>query len=389
MKLKNKILFLLPLISILFSVRANAGDLENIWKQRIEGGILTTAVNTTPIVVTQKEIIFMDEKGAIVNTIPLNENQFAVISRDTNTFTLVTHRPHIKEIIQKTELFISSALLSCSTSSSSSTLSSCGLTAGSITPLCTIEENGYPYLSPDGTWLAMISKPKSKISFYTKEGKKLREYDFPNIKNSALAFSGDSRYCAINTSNIQGNETGSRVILFNDKGKKIWQYDHPRSTAGELNLSQNGETVVYSSENELISINKKGRENWTKSLTPGGIKTALSPNQKYLAISRREDNSITLYNAQDGTEIWKKQITGLLGYNSPFTSLEVLDNGAVITAIAKSWSIRNDQSYLYIIKDKQIASYTEFTAPWIKAITKNDNRHIIVYSKEFVEKYMK
>ena len=342
------IFFLLTACS--FTVQAQ----EFLWQKKLDSPVYQVSFDNNLSVASQKEVIYFDRSGKLLKKLPLKDNQFAVLSKSTQVFAVITHRAQIKEVIEKTELFNCEGEL-----------------------LSTIEEKGFPFLSPDGNWLAVVDKFKNEIIFLNKEGKLLNRFQFDDIKGLNLAFSDDSSFLIVNIPNIKEGKTSGFLALFDKDGKKLWRYDHPGSTTGQVAVSQDAKIILFSSEKELYSLNNTGALNWKKPLSAGGILISLSPDSKYIALSRRQDNSISLLKSENGHLIWKQKLPGFDGYNSPFTSLNVTDEGLVVTAISKSWSLKNNESYLYFLKEKEIVSQLKFSQQKINAMIKNNNIVVI------------
>jgi len=215
--------------------------------------------------------------------------------------------------------------------------------------------------------------------------KLLSRYDFVDIKGLSVIFSEDNKHCLVNIPNIQKGTTSGFFVSFDRGGNKLWQFGHKGSTIGQVAVSKDATNIVYSSENELSSLNVKGELNYRIPLMAGGIAIAVSPDGKFIAISRREDNSVSLYNAGSGKLIWKERLKGLLGYNSPFTAIDVTDSGYVLAAVAKSWSTKNNVSYLYLFKDSKVLKDATFTRQAIKAkFTYNGNNILVLMDKTIV-----
>ena len=173
-------------------------------------------------------------------------------------------------------------------------------------------------------------------------------------------------------------KTSGFLVLFSSNGKKLWKFDHPGSTTGYVVLSQKADKVIFASESNIYCLNKKGRLLWRKSIESGGIAVGLSKNGKFLVVGRRQDNSLSLYDVSSGKVFKKKQLAGLLNYNSPFTSLSVSDEGLVLATAAKSWSLRNKESYLYLLKGDKILYSGSYSQRQIKAKFSSDSQKILM-----------
>jgi len=356
----NLFIIFFLLIACSFTVQAE----EFLWQKKIDSPIYQVSFDNNLSVASQKEVIYFGLSGKLLKEFPLKDNQFAVLSKSAQVFAFVTHRAQIKEIIEKIELFNSEGEL-----------------------LSTIEEKGFPFLSPDGNWLVVVDKFKNEIMFFNREGKLLNRFQFNDIKSLTFAFSDDSSSLLVNIPNIKQGKTSGFLALFDEEGKKLWQYEHPGSTTGQVAISQDAKIILFSSEKELYSLDSNGTLNWKKSLSAGGILISLSPDSKYIALSRRQDNSIRLLKTEDGHLIWEQKLSNFNGYNSPFTSLNVLNDGTVLASVSKSWSVKNDKSFLYTLKDNHIIQSQLFSQPQIKAQISSDESVITVISKDFVAVY--
>lgn len=348
----STLFFCLLIVSI-----SGAVVLESVWQKSFESKIMDAVFvsDSSLVVATSKEVIYLDQDKQVRQSYSLKKNQYTVLSENGEVFGIITHHPQAKEIIEKIELFNQEG-----------------------SQLCFLNENGYPFLSPDGRWLIVVSKFKDALFFYDNKGNLLNKYASSDLYGLSLAFSPDSHYCIVNIPNIQEGKTSGFLILFDKSGKRLWQFDHLGSTVGEVTISKDANNIVYSSENEVYSLNKNGEIKWQNSISAGGILIDLSKNGTLLALGRRQDNSLSLYNALDGSLIWKEEIKGLLGYNSPFTSLELTEDGVILATIAKSWSLKNNESYLYILKGKEILFQAKYNQQSIKAQINKDNNIILM-----------
>ncbi len=345
------------LSSLLVVTFAEAATFEPIFNKTFSDKVIDCVLTpeSEMAVSTQKEAVFLDLSGNIKSSHPLKDNQFVLLVSDGESFAVVTARPQVKQMAESIELF-----------------------SRDNKPLCRVETKGFPFISPDGKWFLVADNFKNQISFYSNDGKLLRQHDFPDIKGLDVIFSGDSKYCLVNIPNVQKGTNSGFLAFFDREGKKLWQFDHESSTTGQVVISKDAANIIYSSENELFSLNRKGELDYKIPLMAGGIAIAVSPNGRFIAVSRREDNSISLYNASSGKLIWKEELKGLLGYNSPFTSIDVNDEGSILTAVAKSWSTKNDISYLYLFKNKKMLKSATFSKQAIKAKFASNGKDILV-----------
>lgn len=358
----NKSLLLgIAVLSLLVTSCAEAEIFKPIFNKTFSEKVIDSILTaeSEKVITTKKEVVILDSSGNIKTSHSLKENQFALLFKNGDGFAIITTKPQSKQIIEKIELF-----------------------SREDKPLCSVTTKGPPFISPDGRWFFTADNFKNQISFYDNSGKLLGEHNFADIRNLTSVFTDDSQYCLINIPNIQKGKTSGFLVLFDSNGKKLWQFDHKGSTTGQVAISKDATNIIYSSENELFSLNRKGKVNYKIPLLPGGLAISISPNGKFIAVARREDNSVSLYEGASDKLIWEKKLQGLLGYNSPFTSIDVNDKGYILAAVAKSWSTKNDISYLYLLKDSENLKSTSFSQRAIKAkFTDNGNNILVLLDK--------
>lgn len=353
-------------LSLLVAVFADAATFESVFStaftDKVTDGVLTPESEIAAS--TRTEVVFLDSGGNVKSSSLLKDNQFALLFADGEGFAVVTTRPKVRQMTEKIELFSRDGKA-----------------------LCSVKTKGFPFISPDGKLFLAADNFKNEISFYGNDGKMLSQYDFPDIKGLDAIFSNDSKYCLVNVPNVQKGTASGFLVFFDREGKKLWQFDHEGSTTGQVAISKDAANIIYSSDNEIFSLNKKGELNYKIPLVAGGIAIAISPDGKFIAVSRREDNSVSLFNAVNGKLIWKKHLEGLLGYNSPFTSIDVNDAGYVLAAVAKSWSTKNDVSHLYLFKDNELLKDATFTQQEIRVKFAHNNKDILAVMDKTIVLY--
>ncbi|MCK5188039.1 MAG: PQQ-binding-like beta-propeller repeat protein [Deltaproteobacteria bacterium] len=239
-------------------------------------------------------------------------------------------------------------------------------------------------LSPDGEYVVVMSFFTHTIYFHNRKGKLLSEHHFEDLRGAEVKFSKDSRYVAIHVPNWGEGKTNGYLLFFDEKGKKQWRFDH-KGCEAKFDISSDGDAIVLAAENKLHSLNKKGKIIYEKELVPGGISIALSGDGKYVAVTRKADHRLSLLDNGNGKALWSHNISGFDSINSPFTSVDVSDDGVrVAVAISKDWTRRNKESSLYLFDKSGNILWRETFEQYriLGALWQNRNCMLIAGNKE-------
>lgn len=327
-----------PLI-LTFSQSAHAAP-SLLWRMTFDSPIVKTSELTDfevtrdkgpdfPIktVMTEKSIFVLDSNGEIANKISLKDYDKTEMSGDGTTMATLKGRVIT---ISKIDGEIQG-------------------TASIADPQPMVLPQHISFaLSPNGEYLIVISNFTHTIYFHNKQGRLLSQYDFEDLKGAEINFSKDSRYAVIHVPNWGEGKTSGYILFFNDRGEKLWRFDH-KGLEAKVNLSANGDSIVLAAEDKLYSLNKEGKVIYENELIPGGTDIALSDNGHYVVMTKTTDHSISLLDNKNGKTLWSHSVGNFNLINSPFTSLDISQEGDhIAVAISKDWTKRNKESFLYL-----------------------------------------
>lgn len=234
-------------------------------------------------------------------------------------------------------------------------------------------------LSPNGQYLIIMPYFGKNIYFYNKRNKTTSKHQFEDLRGAEVAFSGNSSYAVVHIPNWGEGKTNGYILFFNEKGKKLWQFEH-KGYEAKFDISSDGNFIALATEERLYSLNKNGKVIYAKELKPGGIDIALSDDGKYIAITRTADHTVSLLDNRNGELLWSYTINGFDPINSPFTSLDVSSDGNnIAVAISKDWTRTNKESFLYLFdKSGSIVWQKTFEENRINCSLSPDGRCILV-----------
>jgi len=278
-------------------------------------------------VMTEKSIYVLDSKGGVAKKIPVKDYAKVVMSDDGSTIaTLKGRKITISNLDKKIQ----------------------GVVKIADPQPVVLPQHVFFELSPDGEYVVVMSFFTHTVYFHNRKGKLLSEHHFEDLRGAETKFSKDSRYVAIHVPNWGEGKTNGHLIFFDKKGKNLWRFDH-KGCEAKFDISSDGNSIVLAAEDSLYSLNKRGRVIYENELVPGRIDIALSGDGEYVAVIRTRDHRLSLLDNGNGKALWSYNISGFDPINSPFTSLDVSDEGArIAVAISKDWKRKNKESFLYI-----------------------------------------
>jgi WD40 repeat protein len=234
-------------------------------------------------------------------------------------------------------------------------------------------------LSPDGEFIVILSSFSHTIYFHNRDGELLSKEKVADLKGAEIKFSDDSKYAVIHVPNWGKGKTNGYLLFFDDKGEKLWRFDH-KGCQASFDISGDGKAVVIAAEGRLYSLNRKGEIVYEKEFVPGDMMVCISQDGGYLAVAQRSDGSVLLVDNRDGHGMWLKKIDDFGHINSLFTSLGVSWKGEhTAVAMSKDWTIGNKESSLFIFdKSGHIGWEHTFHKDRIECNLSADGRRILL-----------
>ena len=371
---------LLILIFILCGAVPSSAEPTLLWKMKFDSRIIKTSDlmdfevgkdgkgGRFPLktVMTEKSLYVLDDKGGVAKKIPVKDYAKVVMSDDGSTMAMLKGREiiisNLNEEIQ-------------------------GIVKIADPQPVVLPQHVAFELSPNGDYVVVLSFFTHNVYFHSRKGKMLSEHHFEDLRGAETKFSKDSRYLAIHVPNWGEGNTSGYLLFFNEKGEKLWRFDH-KGCQARFDVSYHGKSIVLAAEDKLYSLNKKGKLIYEEGLVPGGIDVALSGNGECIAVTRKGDHSICLLDNRNGKTLWAYNVSGFDPINSPFTSLDLSDKGACIAvAISKDWTKTNKESSLYVFdKSGAVAWQNTFQKNKVESDLSFDGKHVLI--KEDMEAYI-
>ncbi len=354
----NRFLSILIIILALFinsNIEIKAADF--IWQETFDTEVFSTSdlsiVKSPSGIITTKDKIYILDKGTLTLQQKLKRDQFAIASKDGQSYAIVTFRKGLPDLAEKITFYTQFNQV-----------------------LSEVKIDGYPILSPKGNWFITISRYNNQIKFYSQNGELLKNFQFKNLSGVTLDFSENNKFVIIN---IPQNETAS-LVLFNSSGKQIFSWDHKDNLAN-VSISKDASKIAFASEKQLILFNKQGKVIWQKEITLGGNNVAISEDGSTIALSKRINTSVTTYDHK-GNQIWRQVVEGFQGLNSPITALDVNSKGKLLLGISYSFAEENDKSYLIFLNKKgKVSSKQKYKVKQVNARFINPKQVILTAEK--------
>ncbi len=220
---KHEYILIITLLFILLSsTSVNAGT-SLLWRKTFDSSIIKTGYISNfkigadkgsefplKVVMTEKSISVLDSKGKIARKIPLKDYANTAISDDGTTIATMTGREiSISNIDNQIQGIVKIA---------------------DPQPVVLPQHVSFE-LSPNGKYLIVISYFSRTIYFHNKKGNMLSKHRFDDLRGAEIRFSKDSHYISIHVPNWGESKSSGYLLFFNDKGEKLWRFDHKGSQA--------------------------------------------------------------------------------------------------------------------------------------------------------------
>ncbi len=315
-----------------------------LWQKSLDSEISSVSdlsiADSPSGIITAKRAVHLLDKGVLSSEQKLTKDQFAAASKDGQSYAIASFRKNLPSLAERISFYGPSEKL-----------------------LSEVKIDGYPLVSPKADWFITISRYDNQIKLYSRDGRLLKSYKAKNLTGVTLDFSRDDRYVVMN---IPQNEGSSSLILTDSSGNQIFSWDHKDNLAN-VSICQDGSKIAFVSERQIALIDKEGKVIWHKEVTSGGNNISISEDGSAIAVSKRADTSVTVYD-QKGNEVWRRVIEGFQGINSPITSLDINDKAGALITINYSFKEENDESYLIVLDKKgNISSKQKYKAKQINA----------------------
>jgi outer membrane protein assembly factor BamB len=305
---------------------------------------------------TEKSVFLLDARGNIEQKVPLKDYDKAVISDDGTTLAAMKGK----------EIIISD------------------LIRNQIVGRVKFGDS-HPFLLPQhisfevsDKILVVISLFSNTIYFHENNGRRLSEYQFDDLRKTRIKFSRDGKYLAVHVPNWGEGKTSGFLLLFNNKGEKLWQFDH-KGCEASFDISADGSSVVLAANGRLYSLNREGKTVYEKEVEAGIVEIRVSPDGGYVAFAQKNKHFVSLLSNQDGNVVWSENIIGSGSVNSLITSVSVSSSGKLAIAMSKDWSRKNKDSIMFLFdKAGQRTWKKSFENDRIKGILSAESEGILI-----------
>ena len=207
-------------------------------------------------------------------------------------------------------------------------------------------------LSPDGEFIVVLSSFSHTIYFHDRNGKLLSKEKVADLKGAEIKFSDDSKYVTIHVPNWGKGKTNGYLLFFDDKGKKLWRFDH-KGCQASFDVSGDGNAVVIAAEGRVYSLDGMGEIVYEEEVVAGVVIVSVSPDGGYIVVAQRYDGHMTLIDISEDEKRWSKKIEDFDTMRSSFSSLEVADQGKWVgVVIEKNLAENSFESYLCLFNKK-------------------------------------
>ncbi|MCP4348622.1 MAG: hypothetical protein GY795_24330 [Desulfobacterales bacterium] len=362
---------LLSILLFFFSVPAYA-EPSLLWKKEFDSRIVKTTRLTNfqlkkgkggdfPLkaVMTEKSIFVLDHKGKIEKRISLEDYDKAVMSDHGIIAAMKGKTISISDLDNQVKGVVK---------------------IRDSQPMVLPQHISFE-ISPDGKFIAVLSSFTNMLYFHNDNGKLVSEYKFEDLRGAKIKFSGDSQYAAVHMPNWGQGKTGGFLVLFNDKGEKLWKFDHKGCEAA-FDISGDGASVALAANDRLYSLDSKKNVVYEKESEPGETRVRLSVGGQYLAIARKNRHRIDLLDNRNGNILWTENISGFDPVNSPISSLDVSEQGQrTVVAISKNWTKQNKETYLFLFEKSGIMVWKhKLEEPVIQCSISPDGKCVFIFS---------
>ena len=330
--------FLITHLVVLFSVASSFAEPSLIWEKKFDSRIVKTSRLMDmesksgkrpdfPLrsVLTERSLFVLDNRGDIANKISLKGYSETTLSDDGMTMAGLKGN----EII-----------LSDLNNEVQGTVK-----IGDPQPVVLPQHVKFE-LAPDGEFIVILSSFSHTIYFHNRDGKLLSKEKVEDLKGAEVKFSDDSRFVVIHVPNWGKGKTNGYLLFFDNKGKKLWRFDH-KGCQASFDVSGDGKAVVIAAEGRVYSLDAKGDVVFEKEIVSGDAMVGVSPDGGHLVVAQRSDGYMTLIDISEGEKRWSKKIEDFDTMRSSFSSLEVVEQGKCVgVVIEKNLAKNSFESYL-------------------------------------------
>jgi len=348
--------FLITHLIVLFSVASSFAEPSLIWEKKFDSRIVKTSRLMDmesksgkrpdfPLrsVLTERSLFVLDNRGDIANKISLKGYSETTLSDDGMTMAgLKGNEIIIFDLNNKMQGTVK---------------------IGDPQPVVLPQHVKFE-LSPDGEFVVILSSFSHTIYFHDRDAKLLSKEKVEDLKGAEIKFSDDSKFVVIHVPNWGKGKTNGYLLFFDDKGKKLWRFDH-KGCQASFDISGDGKVVVLAAEGKLYSLDGKGDVVFEKEIVPGDAMVGVSPDGGYLAVAQRPDGSVLLVDNRDGHGMWSKKIEDFDPIKSIFSSLDVGGLGKCVgVVVERDLPENNFESFLCLFDENG-------NMTWQKSFEKN------------------
>ena len=339
---------LITLLIVLFSVVSSFAEPSLIWKKKFDSRIVKTSrlmdIESKngkrpdfPLctVLTERSLFVLDNRGKIEKKISLKDYSETTLSDDGMTMAgLKGNEIILSDLNNEMQGMVK---------------------IGDPQPVVLPQHVKFE-IAPDGEFIVVLSSFSHTIYFHNRDGKLLSKEKVADLKGAKIKFSDNGKFVVIYVPNWGKGKTSGYLLFFDDKGKKLWRFDH-KGCQASFDISGDGKVVVLAAEGRLYSLDGKGDVVYEKEIVAGDAMVGVSPDGGYLAIAQRSDGSVLLVDNQDGHGMWLKKIDGFNPVKSLFGTLKVGTHGNRLCVIILE-DLQIDKAknslFLFDVKGKQI-----------------------------------
>jgi DNA-binding beta-propeller fold protein YncE len=238
-------------------------------------------------------------------------------------------------------------------------------------------------LAPDGEFVVVLSSFSHTIYFHNRDGRLLSKEKVEDLKGAEIKFSDDSKFVVIHVPNWGKGKTNGYLLFFDDKGKKLWQFDH-KGCQASFDVSADSTSIVMTAEDRLYSLNDEGNVFFESKLQPGDAGIMVSDDGGYVVVTEQQKRGVFLVKNPSAELIWIRSISDFNALNSPFTCLDVSEYGnKVVVAISNDWRRSNNASILFLLDKKGRTIWrTRFAKDRIHCNLSIDGRFLLIIANK-------
>ena len=363
--------FLITHLIVLFSVASSFAEPSLIWEKKFDSRIVKTSrlmdmeskSNKRPdfplrSVLTERSLFVLDNRGKIEKQISLKDYSETTLSDDGMTMAgLKGNEIILFDLNNEVQGMVK---------------------IGDPQPEILTQHVKFE-LAPDGEFIVVLSSFSHTIYFHNRDGKLLSKEKVADLKGAGIKFSDDSKFVVIHVPNWGKGKTNGYLLFFDNKGKKLWRFDH-KGCQASFDVSGDGNVIVIAAEGRLYSLNGKGKVVYKKEFVPGDAMVSVSPDGGYLAVAQRSDGSVSLVDNNNSENMWSKKNGDFDPMKSRFCILEVGEQGNyTVAAVGKELSTkRDDNSLIIFLKSGDLLWRNSFGTHRIRGAFSYDGKCILI-----------